>query len=672
MYCFMRSNYNYILTQFCSTWKFKHSSKPFQFINLKRVITRKSLYSILFLCFWLVGNIHAQSKNLDVSTQLDSMYYNYEKHPDKSINFHKDILEKYKDDESITFKTMEQLSDFYFKIGKMGEAADLLETVNAHFTRISDFKSIVRTSQKLGDTYLHDGKFGKAIRAYKGAIEMQKSSGEFQNIVHTYYQLGISLANVLQYEKSIYNLKKAYQLSISEKDSLYLSSALPAISEMYWKINEIDSAIHYNQKAVANNYIQSDEYNCHLLTQQSRLAGLQNKPEKALKYALAAFDLKDSIHFLANIAESEFQLGIAYFDLLDYSNARTHIESAINVYKQTDLSEALQNAYLYLYRINVKQNKHAKAKESMKSYKKYREENEIDIKNKLIQYVEFSYESQKKDHQLAMQELKLAKQSNTIQNQRTNNIVFLAGGIILFLLGILLSFLLKRRMMLNNMEIERLEQKNKESILEARAKGTDVERKRLARDLHDSISGDLAAIKFKLAEISNENLEPEESEAKQVAIKLLDKTSNEIRYISHNLSSIDQLGYNLVESIKRLCKRTEDAFDTTYNFQFFGSQLHLTKSNQNELYRTVQEIVHNITKHANAQEVLIQMNHHENELQILVEDDGIGFDINKQRGGLGIKSIRKRTEKLGGECVFESDKHGTSVQLTYKLNKMPK
>ena len=88
-------------------------------------------------------------------------------------------------------------------------------------------------------------------------------------------------------------------------------------------------------------------------------------------------------------------------------------------------------------------------------------------------------------------------------------------------------------------------------------------------------------------------------------------------------------------------------------------------------YRIIQELINNILKYAQATKVFVQLSKFENELQIVVEDNGIGFDYNVAllSDGIGLKSISSRVESLKGEMDVNSVKdQGTSVSINLPLS----
>jgi signal transduction histidine kinase len=109
---------------------------------------------------------------------------------------------------------------------------------------------------------------------------------------------------------------------------------------------------------------------------------------------------------------------------------------------------------------------------------------------------------------------------------------------------------------------------------------------------------------------------------------------------------------------------------TIISFQTLGTQNKMDAAYNLPLYRIVQELIHNIRKHAKASTALVQMNFHEDGgLDITVEDDGIGVDTNrlKNSNGMGLKNITERVKQLGGRIDINSIiGKGTSVYLEFE------
>ena len=106
---------------------------------------------------------------------------------------------------------------------------------------------------------------------------------------------------------------------------------------------------------------------------------------------------------------------------------------------------------------------------------------------------------------------------------------------------------------------------------------------------------------------------------------------------------------------------------------FNADLLVLNEQHSNMLYRIIQEVTTNAVNHANASKLFIQLICHKDGLNVLIEDNGKGFDINQllSGGGLGLKSIDSRVSYLGGKINYDSSPgHGTTINISLPQDKV--
>lgn len=213
---------------------------------------------------------------------------------------------------------------------------------------------------------------------------------------------------------------------------------------------------------------------------------------------------------------------------------------------------------------------------------------------------------------------------------------------------------------LNKREIKKLEDELKIQNLESMVQGQEQERKRIATDLHDSLGGTLSTLKL---QFDNYNSEKEETERGGVIHKLIDEACVEVRKIARNLkpSAIENVGLEaaIIDLINKY-KNTK----IEINFHSDSEDHVLTYESKLHLYRIVQELLNNTIKHAGAQEVTIQLYTQDDEIILMVEDDGEGFDMDIVEKGLGLDNIKSRINMLKGDISIDSSKNrGTSVVI---------
>jgi signal transduction histidine kinase len=194
------------------------------------------------------------------------------------------------------------------------------------------------------------------------------------------------------------------------------------------------------------------------------------------------------------------------------------------------------------------------------------------------------------------------------------------------------------------------------SIREAR----NNERERISRDLHDDVGATLGALKLHLSSKSRHSSAVFKEYYEQ-SIKLVDKVSNDIRSISHDLISHDFTISDLFQMLESHTDGLNKSGKIKFNL--------LTESDEGCLHdktvavilnRIVKELINNIIKHSEATEASIQIAVWLNMVQIIVEDNGIGMGNSGGRG-IGLRNIYSRVDYLNGKISIDSGHKGTTV-----------
>lgn len=209
--------------------------------------------------------------------------------------------------------------------------------------------------------------------------------------------------------------------------------------------------------------------------------------------------------------------------------------------------------------------------------------------------------------------------------------------------------------------LQRLTREKEIEVLTAKMKGEEMERFRIARELHDGLGAVIAAIKLSLTAQNNFD--------KKGAVDLVDRASNELREIAQNLHPDNLCRFGLFAAIEDLCNDMSTP-QTTIHFQKLQVEESELKPIEVPLYRMVQELVANCIRHARASEVLVQFSKSSCCLNVVVEDDGEGITDPPVDGKmhLGLSNIRSRLAPLNGQMQIDSKAGcGTSVNLEIPL-----
>lgn len=206
--------------------------------------------------------------------------------------------------------------------------------------------------------------------------------------------------------------------------------------------------------------------------------------------------------------------------------------------------------------------------------------------------------------------------------------------------------------------------------------GEENERKRLAFELHDGIGQLLSVVKLNLSSLQQwvDKRNKKTAEVIDGIVLLVDDSCKEIRNISHNLMPDTVVQFGLMAALNDFCRKINVAGKIKVHFQDSDFEPDLIPQAQTTIYRIIQEILHNAIRHSFATDVYIQLFKEDENLVLLIEDNGIGFDVSatmKSDNGMGIRNIISRIEYLKGEVHIESSKgKGTmyNIHLNLQLN----
>ena len=275
-----------------------------------------------------------------------------------------------------------------------------------------------------------------------------------------------------------------------------------------------------------------------------------------------------------------------------------------------------------------------------------------------------------KNSEILQQQLQNEKNEALLQNQINKNELYAFGIVTLLFMSFVLWYRHRQKQKLNKQVIQALKKQQELKSLEALIKGEDIERSRIAKDLHDGVNGNLSAIKYNLSSITKHKLNSDEHETFDAALEMLDIACQQIRNITHDLAPPSLQNFGLTEALDQYCNRINSSSTINVTFQHFGHRITLPKKTETTIYHILQELISNSVKHAQANSALLQIHENKKVLHITVEDDGNGYDTRAVTHGLGLNNIKSRVDFLNAEMDVKSDTKGTSVTIDIDLNKI--
>ncbi|EGJ27818.1 sensor histidine kinase [Streptococcus porcinus] len=194
------------------------------------------------------------------------------------------------------------------------------------------------------------------------------------------------------------------------------------------------------------------------------------------------------------------------------------------------------------------------------------------------------------------------------------------------------------------------------------------ERKRIARDLHDTVSQELFASSMILSGISMsiDDLEKEELNTQiQTVEAMLQNAQKDLRVLLLHLRPTELANRTLTEGIQMILKELTDKSDIEIIYK--ENIKSLPKAMEDNLFRIAQEFISNTLKHAKASRIELYLNQSKNEVQLKMVDNGVGFDMDEVRNlSYGLKNIEDRIDDFAGSLNVISER-GKGVSMDIRL-----
>ena len=189
--------------------------------------------------------------------------------------------------------------------------------------------------------------------------------------------------------------------------------------------------------------------------------------------------------------------------------------------------------------------------------------------------------------------------------------------------------------------------------------GLEDSSKRMSKELHDGICNKMLTLEMELKDKIPDGYLAE-----------LNEVRNAIRDLSHQLASPEFNSLSLIETLKLYIEKLNSA--NLFQVHFFSKEepagLDINPDTELEIYRIFQEVISNIIKHANARNFYITIQISEHKIELIIEDDGIGFDPAKIKSGIGLKNISERIKNINGEWNLSSViQSGTMIHFIFPV-----
>jgi two-component system, NarL family, sensor kinase len=555
------------------------------------------------------------------------------------------------------------LSKYYTQISEYDSALNTLKTVRTKFKQTNKILENAKAYHQTGVIYfsfLNDFVKGKSYLDSAKALFEKAGNRE-------------GIADCMRDEATIY-----YYLGDIDRSNELLIKILPEFTPNTRKYLDIKdlivnnyiakndyNAAYKNAKNIPEAYLKIKElrryaYSIAILGQIQKKKGMLKEAEQSL---LASIKISENNKYNENMVNNNRYMGLLYSEIGKNTEAEYYLNQALKYTLKVGDPYSVMHTYAalsrhYITRHDFKNGDLYANMATMVGDSLYKEEN-----NEKLAAYEAKYESSKKEAEIATQNLQLVNQRQWI---------FGLIGLVLFTaLGFGLFYTNRQAKQKAQFDAEKLKLQTEKTsaIVEAEER----ERIRLAKELHDGVGPMLSIAKFQLENaISQTKFNSIEQESLfQNTNTMIDDAAREIRTVSHDLMPNALLMQGLVSAVREFVGRLSLSGKVKVLLDVANLDERLPQLTETVLYRVLQKLVGNIIKHSEATQVQIQLIRNENELTMMIEDDGKGFDTTKMADfkGIGLKNIISRVDFLKGKVNFDSSPNsGTTVIIEIPLS----
>ncbi|PWH84494.1 two-component sensor histidine kinase [Algibacter marinivivus] len=559
----------------------------------------------------------------------------------------------------------------------------------------------------LGIIHTYSSNFDESIKLYRKALKIRKTINDSMGIASIYNKLCYAYHKKFEMDSCLtYNLKALdIYTALGSKRHIFLSKG--NVAAVYESMNQYDNALKVHFETLEMSKDISDSLglsNIYLnigntyLSKKDTLKGLsyydkcikigelngydntlaivysdygiilegQKKYKEALKFYQKSYQLSKKIDADVELSEALLNLGNINTITGNYNDAKAKLYEGLKLSKKTQAKDNELKAYeLLLHYYSKRKNTDS----ILHYYSAHKKLNSSIYSNRVteeIAEVQERYNTAEREKEILTQRADIAEKELNLNKKNTQLIGLGVLAIVLSVLG----YLLFSQQKLKNRQLQK-EKELSEALIKIETQNRlQEQRLRISRDLHDNIGAQLTFIISSIEnlqygfKIKNEKLTNKLSNISGFTKETIYELRDTIWAMNKNAISLEDLETRISNFID---KADVSASSIQFDFKIdkaISKNIKFTSVEGMNIYRIIQEAVNNAIKYSEAKTVLVNVFKKDQSVQIEIQDDGKGFDLNMQKDGNGLNNIKKRAQDIDALLsITSSENKGTSIIL---------
>ena len=526
----------------------------------------------------------------------------------------------------------------------------------------------------IANIYRNEEKLDSAFVFIDKGFEKRKDANDTRGMAFVLKEKGLLYFQFERYGKADSILNKSLEVFKRLKDTMSMAAVSIDLGSNFYRIKEYEKAKHYYNQALEFGK-QNRQYQVFAL---SGLGAIHKELGETEKAKIVYNQVLDSARKFKDVnleAKTLFNLGQLHLNKLEaYEISINYFNQSLEILDTLEVIDQKLKVLINLSRSYFKMGDYKRAGIIMQGYHDTLSRH-IQKEDQAQNYVD-SLETKENEKNIIGYENQIAqlKYEQTISSLRS--LAAILGLSIVLCIAIIFVVRYNHRRLTAEQKTKELKNDLKQQKLEtvyAHLEGKQNERNRIADDLHGSLGMKLSTIAtyFGFLKSKLDLAEQEVKTSYSKAEKLLNNVTEDVRRISHGIKEVVLEKFGLVAQLEELRDNLNGAGQIQVALNPYGIEDRLSADLETSLYRITEDIVNNTLRHAKASNLNISLSQFKDRLSLMVEDDGIGFNLEEVKAhgkGMGLMNIEAQVNKLDGTVDFDSTVgQGTIVNINIPL-----
>ncbi|MFY0688961.1 MAG: tetratricopeptide repeat protein [Cyclobacteriaceae bacterium] len=524
-------------------------------------------------------------------------------------------------------------------------------------TDLQDTLGMAASHNNLGIIFDEIGGYSASLGHYFKSLEYYEiASDDPFDVAMVLGNIGIVYKRQNEFEKTLEYYERALKIYEEVESNFGIMVTKGNIGSILTQLGQFEKGIAYSQEALSMyeeaGYLRYVAYMQHNIAEAKDSLGLYKEASALYEKAAEGHRTHKNQLELAHVLAGQARV---FNKLRQYEGAITKSKESLVIAEETKANSIMIKAQRTLADAYAGLGQYKEAYRHQEAYANIKDVVYEENKTRQIFELETQYETEKKEQMIKLQSAEIVQKDLLLERDQYVAIVLSMTIILVIVLGV---FWYKRQQYLQEVKWQKELSQAKQDQINAVIQSQERERNRFARDLHDTFGQLISILNLNINSLKEKkDLKVEDRHETYEASKgVLDDMYKELKNVCFDLMPQSLLKNGLVAALDEFANRINQTGKIGVGVDVFGFDHRLSELQEISYYRITQEWVNNIIKYSSADQITIQLTKDDQEITLLVEDNGMGFDSSLLTNGTGNgwKNIQSRSNLIHGTTELDS------------------